>query len=429
MRPCSRPSRSVPRAGEPALSHAGAGRYSPAVSRPPLYLDYSATTPVRPEVLAAMLPYFSEKFANPSSVHAAGIEANQGVGMARRTLAAIVGTPPTGVVFTAGGTEADVLALRGAMRAAEAAGPAPAGMRRSIVLSAVEHHAVLETARCMEGEGAEARIVPVDPDGCVDPAAVADCVDAGTVLVSIMHVNNETGAVQPVAELSRLVKQRNPDTLVHVDAVQSFGRYRVSFAEWPDVDLISVAAHKIYGPKGVGALFVRPGTKLAPIITGGGQEHGLRSGTHNVPGIVGLAEAARLLDLTREADMAHYAALATRFLDGLAARLPEAHHLNGARDETPPYARRAPYIVNVCFRGAPTEALHGALSAAGISVSAGSACHSKDGGPSHVLCAMGTGEGACLRFSIGRPTSEADMERVLDAVVGALTKLRVPTRA
>lgn len=391
----------------------------------PIYLDYSATTPVRPEVLAAMLPYFTEKFANPSSIHAAGVEANQGVGQARRTLAAIVGIPPTGVVFTAGGTEADVLALRGALRAAVAAGPAPAGLGRSIVLSAVEHHAVLETARCLEDEGVAARIVPVDADGCVDPAAVEAAVDGGTVLVSIMHVNNETGAVQPVAELSRLVKQKNPRTRVHVDAVQSFGRYRVSFEAWPDVDLVSVAAHKIYGPKGAGALFVRPGTKLLPIITGGGQEGGLRSGTHNVPGIVGLAEAARLLEATREADMARYAALAKRFLEGLAARLPDAHHLNGARDETPPYARRAPYIVNVCFRGAPTEALHGALSAAGISVSAGSACHSKDGGPSHVLCAMGTGEGACLRFSLGRPTTEADLDRVLDALVAGLAKVRV----
>lgn len=391
----------------------------------PIYLDYSATTPVRPEVLAAMLPYFTEKFANPSSVHRAGLEANQGVGQARRTLAAIVGLPPTGVVFTAGGTEADVLALRGAVRAAVAAGPVPGGLGRSIVTSAVEHHAVLETARCLEGEGVATRVVPVDPDGCVDPVAVAACVDAGTVLVSIMHVNNETGAVQPVAELSRLVKQKNPRTLVHVDAVQSFGRYRVSFEAWPDVDLVSVAAHKIYGPKGAGALFVRPGTALLPIITGGGQEGGLRSGTHNVPGIVGLAEAARLLDGSREADMAHYAALATRFLDGLAARLPDAHHLNGARDETPPYVRRAPYIVNVCFRGAPTEALHGALSAAGISVSAGSACHSKDGGPSHVLCAMGTGEGACLRFSIGRPTTAEDMDAVLDTLVNALSKVRV----
>jgi cysteine desulfurase len=397
------------------------------VNPDPLYLDYSATTPVRPEVLAAMLPWFTEKFANPSSVHSAGLVANQGVGEARRTLARILGIPPTGVVFTAGGTEADVLALRGALRAAAAAGAPPAGTRRSIVLSAVEHHAVLETARCLEGEGAEARIVQVDHDGCVDPAAVEAAVDGGTVLVSIMHVNNETGAVQPVVELSRRVKAKNPATIVHVDAVQSFGRYPVSFTAWPDVDLISVAAHKIYGPKGAGALFVRPGTKLLPIITGGGQENGLRSGTHNVPGIVGLAEAARLLEQTREGDMEHYAALARRFLDGLAARLPDAH-LNGARDEAPPYARRAPYIVNVCFRGAPTEALHGALSAAGISVSAGSACHSKDGGPSHVLCAMGTGEGACLRFSLGRPTTEADVDRVLDTLVGALARLRAGAR-
>ncbi|MEO6462108.1 MAG: cysteine desulfurase family protein [Candidatus Eisenbacteria bacterium] len=400
------------------------------MSRPSLYLDYSATTPVRPEVLAAMLPYFSETFANPSSVHAAGLEANQAVGAARRTLARILGIPPTGVVFTAGGTEADVLALRGALRGAAADGAVtpPAGARRSIVLSAIEHHAVLETARCLEGEGAEARIVPVDADGCVDPAAVEAALDDGTVLVSIMHVNNETGAVQPVAELSRRVKQRNPRTLVHVDAVQSFGRYPVSFADWPDVDLIAVAAHKIYGPKGVGALFVRPGTRLLPIITGGGQEHGLRSGTHNVPGIVGLAEAARLLEETREADMEHYAALARRFLDGLAARVPDAH-LNGARDDDAPWARRAPYIINVCFRGAPTEALHGALSAAGIAVSAGSACHSKDGGPSHVLCAMGTGEGACLRFSLGRPTTAADVDVVLDTVVRALAKFKTTARA
>jgi cysteine desulfurase len=286
---------------------------------------------------------------------------------------------------------------------------------------------VLETARCLEGEGAEARVVAVDADGCVDPAAVEAAVDDGTVLVSIMHVNNETGAVQPVAELSRRVKQKNPRTLVHVDAVQSFGRYPVSFAVWPDVDLISVAAHKIYGPKGVGALFVRPGTKLLPIITGGGQENGLRSGTHNVPGIVGLAEAARLLEQTREADMEHYAALGRRFLDRLAIRVPDAR-LNGARDDDAPWERRAPYIINVCFRGAPTEALHGALSAMGISVSAGSACHSKDGGPSHVLCAMGTGEGACLRFSLGRPTTEADVDRLLDALVASLAKLRAGSR-
>src|SRR5262245_50325376 len=404
-------------------------RFDASMTTRPIYLDYSATTPVRPEVLAAMLPYFTEKFANPSSVHAAGLEANQGVGAARRTLAKILGIPPTGVVFTDGGPEAEVLALAGTLRAAAAAGPLPPGVaRRSIGLSAIEHHAVLETARCLEAEGCEARIVPVDEDGCVDPAAVEAVVDAGTVLVSVMHVNNETGAVQPVAELSRRVKQKNPRTLVHVDAVQSFGRYRVSFAEWPDVDLISVAAHKIYGPKGVGALFVRPGTKLEPVITGGGQEHGLRSGTHNVPGIVGLAEAARLLEESRETDMAHYAALATRFLDGLFARVPDAR-LNGARDAEAPWTKRAPYIVNVCFRGAPTEALHGALSDAGISVSAGSACHSKDGGPSHVLCAMGTGEGACLRFSFGRPTTAADVDVVLETISRALPKLRAPARA
>src|SRR5262245_23384709 len=276
-------------------------RFDASMSTTPIYLDYSATTPVRPEVLAAMLPYFTEKFANPSSVHAAGLEANQGVGAARRTLARILGIPPTGVVFTAGGTEPDVLALRGALRAA---GPSsPAGARPAIALPAIAHHAVPTTARCLEAAGCEARIVPVDEDGCVDPAAVEAVVDAGTVLVSVMHVNNETGAVQPVAELSRRVKQKNPRTLVHVDAVQSFGRYRVSFAEWPDVDLISVAAHKIYGPKGAGALFVRPGTKLEPVITGGWEQGG-RSGRHNVAGSVGRPDAADRLVEEREAGAA-----------------------------------------------------------------------------------------------------------------------------
>ena len=383
-----------------------------------IYLDHAATTPVRPEVLEAMLPYFTESFGNPSSVHRVGIAASEGVARARRILGDLAGLPPTAVVFTAGGTEADVLALRGVFAR-------PSSRPRSLVVSAIEHPAVLETGRALAEAGVELRVAPVDPEGRVDPAAVAGLVDETTALVSIMHVNNETGAVQPIAGLARAVKGRNKHALVHVDAVQSFARYPVSFARWPDIDLASIAGHKIYGPKGVGALFVRPGTHLSALLTGGGQESGLRSGTHNVPGIVGLAEAARLSALEAPEAMPRYAALATRFLDGLFARVPGAA-LNGARDEREPYERRAPYIVNVRIPGVPAEPLLHALEEAGVMASAGSACHAGDSSLSHVLAAMGltAASGACLRFSFGRRTTEADVDAALGALAAALPRLR-----
>jgi cysteine desulfurase len=384
-----------------------------------IYLDHAATTPVRPEVLEAMLPYFTERFGNPSSVHRVGLAASEGVQTARRVLAELVGAPPSGVVFTAGGTEADVLALRGVLARGSAGRP------RSLVISAVEHPAVLETAHALTD--VETRIAPVDAEGRVDPLAVAALVDETTALVSIMHVNNETGAVQPIAALARAVKAKNPRTLVHVDAVQSFARYPVSFARWPDVDLISIAGHKIYGPKGVGALFVRPGTHLAALVTGGGQEAGLRSGTHNVPGIVGLAEAAHLLSRTSSDDVARYADLARHFLAGLQARVPDAA-LNGAADDL---EKRAPWIVNVRIPGAPAEPLLHSLEAAGVMASAGSACHAKDRSLSHVLAAMGltADSGACLRFSFGRATTVGELDTALDALAASLPRLRAAARS
>jgi len=373
-----------------------------------------------------MLPYFGTHFGNPSSVQKAGLDAADAVAAARRTLAELVSLPPSAVVFTAGGTEADVLALRGTFARGAGARERP----RSIVVSAVEHPAVLETARALASEGVEARIAPVDAEGRVSPATVASLVDATTGLVSVMHVNNETGAQQPVSEFSRLVKAANPRTVVHVDAVQSFARYPVSFAQWPDVDLVSIAGHKIYGPKGVGALFVRPGTHLAPLVTGGGQEGGLRSGTHNVPGIVGLATAARLLAASAASDLPRYAGLAARFLSRLAELVPDAA-LNGAPDAEAPYAKRAPWIVNVRIPGAPAEPLLHALEEADCLVSAGSACHAKDRGLSHVLTAMGLTEkdGACLRFSFGRATASADVDVAVDALARALPRLRGAARA
>jgi cysteine desulfurase len=378
-----------------------------------IYLDHAATTPVRPEVLEAMLPYFTERFGNPSSVHRVGLSAAEGVAHARRVLGELVGLPPSSVVFTAGGTEADVLALRGVLaRGGERA--------RSLVISAVEHPAVLETAHALLG--VETRVAPVDHDGRVSAEGVASLVDGTTALVSVMHVNNETGATQPIAALSRAVKAANARTLVHVDAVQSFARYPLSFTRWPDVDLVSIAGHKIYGPKGVGALFVRPGTHLEALVTGGGQESGLRSGTHNVPGIVGLAEAARLLCATAAEDRERYGSLARHFLDGLASRVPDAA-LNGSTDAP---EKRAPWIVNVRIPGAPAEPLLHALEGAGVMASAGSACHAKDRSLSHVLSAMGLTEasGACLRFSFGRATTTSDLDTALDALADVLPRLR-----
>ncbi|MGH7725016.1 MAG: cysteine desulfurase family protein [Candidatus Eiseniibacteriota bacterium] len=388
-----------------------------------IYLDHAATTPVRPEVLEAMLPYFGEQFGNPSSVHRVGLAAGDAVAKARRTLGDLVGLPASSVVFTAGGTEADVLALRGVALG-------PGGRARSIVLSAIEHPAVLETGRALEADGVELRIVGVNPEGRVDPQEVANAVDASTAIVSIMHVNNETGAVQPIADLAALVKAKNPRTAVHVDAVQSFARYPVSFARWSGVDLVSIAGHKIYGPKGVGALFIRPGAHVKALITGGGQESGVRSGTHNVPGIVGLAEAARLSSATSAADLDRYAELARRFLAGLSLAVPDAA-INGAADETPPYALRAPYILNVRFPGVPAEPLLHSLEAEDVLVSAGSACHSKDAKLSHVLAAMGVrdADGGCLRFSFGRATTNDHVDRALDVLGRAVPRLRAVARA
>ena len=380
-----------------------------------IYLDHAATTPVRPEVLAAMLPYFTEHFGNPSSVHRVGLSAAEGVATARRTLAELVGLPPSSVVFTAGGTEADVLALRGIFSRGSA-------RPRSLVVSAVEHPAVLESARALEALGVETRIAGVDRDGRVDPQAVTDLIDTTTALVSVMHVNNETGAVQPIEDIARHAKGKNGRVLVHVDAVQSFARYPLTFARWKDVDLVSIAGHKIYGPKGVGALFVRPGTHLDPLVTGGGQEAGLRSGTHNVPGIVGLAEAARLLCASAADDLTRYEELARHFLEGLARRVPDAA-LNGAQGDR---EKRAPWIVNVRIPGAPAEPLLHALEDAGVMASAGSACHAKDASLSHVLAAMGltTASGACLRFSFGRATTVAELDTALDALGAVLPRLR-----
>lgn len=379
---------------------------------PICYLDHAATTPVAPEVLRAMLPYFGESFGNPSSSHRMGVKAHRALDEARRVLSQPMGCRPAGVVFTGGGTEADVIVLRGAV----AGGKSP----RHIVVSAIEHPAVLETARSLEKQGHRLTVVPVDAEGIVDVEAFVAAIEKDTAVAALMAVNNELGSIQPVAEVSQRVKAKNPDVIFHVDAVQAFGRLSIGFTEWPHVDTIAVSAHKIYGPKGVGALFLRETSHLEPVITGGGQEGGLRSGTHNVPGALGLAEAFRVAYQRRPLDMALYKELSSRLLERLAQHVPTAV-LNGPRGDS-----RVPYTLNLRFPGVPAEPLLNGLEEKGFCVSAGSACSSGHGGQSHVLTAIGLKEsdGGSIRISFGRANEPADVDRLVDTLLQLVPRLR-----
>jgi cysteine desulfurase len=400
------------------------------------YLDHAATTPVAPEAQAALLAHLGERYGNPSSRHGLGLDALAAVDAARRVLAGIAACPPGSVIFTGGGTEGDVLALRGALGGATGAGARP----RHVVVSAIEHDAVLATARALERQGHRLSVVPVDRGGCVDPAAFAAAAGPDTAVAALMAVSNELGSVQPVAETSRLVTERAPRAVFHVDAVQAFGRLPVNFRDWPHVDTIAMSAHKIYGPKGVGALFVRDVARLEPLLTGGGQEFGLRSGTHNVPGIAALAAAARLAWERRDADLRHYAALDALLLARLAERFPDAG-VNGPRaaldPALPSFAAdalrgggRVPYIVNLRLPGLPSEPLLNGLEGAGFYVSTGSACHSKSGALSPVLAAIGLTEagGGNLRVSVGRSTTPDEVTRVVAALAELAPRLRAAAR-
>jgi cysteine desulfurase len=381
------------------------------------YFDHAATTPVAPEVIQAMLPWFTENFGNPSSNHRLGVEAQAKLDECRRTLAQPVGCKPAGVIFTGSGTEADVIALRGAVE----------GSRRSrhIVVPAFEHKAVLQTARALGQSGHRVSEIPVDAQGLIDVKAFIAAIEPDTAVAALMSVNNELGTIQPVAEVARRVKEKAPKAVFHVDAVQSFGRLSVGFTEWPDVDTIAVSAHKLYGPKGTGALFVKDGVHLAPVITGGGQESGLRSGTHNVAGAVGLAEAFRLSYQRRALDRALYEELNQRLLQLLDQKLPEVV-INGPRE-----GNRVPYNINIRIPGVPPDPLLNALEGDGFLVSTGSACHSKSGALSHVLACIGVGvtDGASLRISFGRSNSIEDINRFVDCLAAVALRLKAVAKS
>lgn len=374
-----------------------------------IYLDYNATTPVDPQVLQAMLPAFTEHFGNASSrTHAYGWAAAALVDQARTTLAKLLGANPEELVFTSGATEANNLAIKGLARSSR---------KRHIVTTAIEHPAVLEACDSLQREGFTVTRVPVGKSGVVDPEAVVQALTDDTLLVSVMLVNNEIGTIQPVAEVARLCHQRG--VLVHCDATQAPGKLEVNVQKL-GVDLLSLSAHKFYGPKGVGLLYVRrqkPPLRLEPLLHGGGQEGGLRSGTLNVPGIVGMAKALELSVANLEEESKRQAALRDRLREKLLEAFPRLLENGDA-------SQKVPNTLNVSFVGLDGGALVASLPR--LAVSPASACATAKPKPSHVLLALGrtpAEANSALRFSLGRPTTEEEVEEAAAMVAEAVRKL------
>jgi cysteine desulfurase len=378
-----------------------------------IYLDHAATTPVDQRVVAAMLPYLTTAWGNPSSIYAEAREARKGLDAARRSVAEILGAKPNEIVFTSGGTEADNLALRGVAAAARAHGD-------HIITTAIEHHAVLHECAALEDEGFRVTYLPVDGEGIVDLAALRAALDDSTILVSVMYANNEVGTIEPIAEVARIVKAHNPRIAVHTDAVQAAGALDLN-VDALGVDLLSIAAHKIYGPKGVGVLYVRGRTPFVAQIVGGSQERNRRAGTENVAGAVGLATALRLADSVRGGS-AQLIALRDRLLDELPRRVPDTM-ITGPLDR----ARRLPNSASFAFAHVEGEAVLLQLDLQGIAASSGSACTTASLEPSHVLAAIGVPERylrGSLRLTLGTENTTADVETLLDVLPPAVARIR-----
>jgi len=376
-----------------------------------IYLDHAATTAVRPEVLEAMLPYFSTSYGNPSSLYRLAAESKGAVDRARSTVAEILGARPSEIIFTSCGTESDNLALRGAAMAARTRG-------NHIITTPIEHHAVGNTCEQLARDfGFEVTYVPVDRHGLVDPEAVGRAITPRTVLVSVMYANNEIGTIEPIAEIGRIARRRG--IVYHTDAVQAAGSLPLD-VDALGVDMLSLSGHKFYAPKGIGVLYVRQGTPLLPIQTGGSQERGRRAGTENVPYIVGLATALRLAYDHLEAEVTRLQALRNRLIAGVLGRIPDTR-LTG--HPTRRLANNASFV----FAGVEGESILLQLDLAGVAASSGSACASSEEGPSHVLTAIGLDPVAArgsLRLSLGRENTSADVDYVLDVLPGIVQKLR-----
>jgi cysteine desulfurase len=374
-----------------------------------VYLDNNATTPLDPAVVEKMTQVLGEVFGNPSSLYPIGRRAKDLINEARAHVAAALGTSKASIYFTGSGTEADNQAILGVMDAL--------GDKKEFVTSTIEHPAVIETAAYLERRGVKVTYVPVDAAGTIDLDALRSAVTPQTALVSVMHANNEIGTIQPIADIVRIAHEQG--ALVHTDAVQSFGK--IAFrADDLGVDLLTVSAHKIYGPKGVGALFVRKGTPLLPFVHGGHQERGLRAGTENTAGIIGFGEAARILPLHFEADSIRLHRLADRLKSGLEAAVPKIH-FNGHP------TNRIPTTLSYSFLGLEAEAILLSLATKGIYVSTGSACSEESEEVSHVLQAIGLRPEfarSTVRMSLGRFNTDADVDEVLGVLPEVVTNLR-----
>jgi cysteine desulfurase len=375
-----------------------------------VYLDYHATTPVDPRVLEVMIPFFTDQFGNPSSAsHAWGWKAHAAVDDARREVGRLIGAGAKDIVFTSGATESNNFAIRGF------ADVAPAD-RRHLAVSAIEHKSVLEAARRLERDGWALTVVPVRPDGLIDLDALERAVTTRTALVSVIAANNEIGVIQPLDDIVRIAHAKG--ALVHSDAAQAAGKIPLD-VEAIGIDLASITAHKMYGPKGCGALYIRKRTALAPLICGGGQERGLRSGTLNVPGIVGFGKASSLARAEMPAESVRLAALRDRLLAGLRSSL-DGVGVNGSLE------RRLPHNLHVSFDGVDGESL--LIGISDIAVSTGSACSSASATPSHVLAAIAGSEAAVppasIRFGLGRFTTDQDISYAIDKFTAVVRHLR-----
>ena len=380
-----------------------------------VYLDHNASTPVHPEVVAAMLPYFSERFGNPSSVHGFGREAREGLETAREQVAHFLRVGKEEVVFTSGGTESDNMAVKGV---------AMTRRQGHIITSRIEHHAVLRAVQTLESQGFAATYLDVDGHGQVDPDALRRAIRPDTILITIMHANSEIGTIQPARELGAIAREHNIP--FHMDAVQTFGKVPIDLDAF-NIDMLSFSGHKIYGPKGVAGLYIRKGTKMVSIQHGGEHERRRRAGTENVAGIVGFGKAVEIRGRDMAEEAQRLTGLRDRLWQGLERRVPEVR-LNGHPTQ------RVPGTCNVCFRHVESESIVLGLDLKGIGVSAGSACTSGNVEPSYVLVAMGVpldwAMGA-VRHSLGRSTTAADIDYVLDSTEPLVAKLRsaMPARA
>jgi cysteine desulfurase len=375
-----------------------------------IYLDYAATTPVHPDVLEAMRPYFTENFGNPSAIHACGQAARAAVEGARAGVAALIGGRPEEIVFTGSGTEADNYAIKGVMFASE-------GRGNHIITTAIEHHAVLETCKFLEKRGFLVTYLPVDAYGLVDPDAVKKALTPETILVSVMHANNEVGTIQPLAEIGKITREAG--VLLHTDAVQTAGHIPVDVNDL-GVAFLSMSAHKLYGPKGVGALYIRKGVNLASFVHGGEQESRRRAGTENVPGIVGFGKAAELALKEMPEEMRQLTRLRDKLIAGLMERIKDTR-LNGHP------VRRLPNNVNLSIKYVEGESMLLNLDLAGIYASTGSACSSGSLEASHVLLALGLPHQQArgsLRFTLGKWTTDKEIEQVIEVLPPIVARLR-----